>query len=89
MTAPFLIAPSADDALDNGIARLNVLLDAGRAGPLQLSCAARGDRMVLRIAGAEPVAERVAPELRRLAGAGVVAVEIEGGALCLFYRAAS
>lgn len=31
MTAPFLIAPSADDALDNGIARLNVLLDAGRA----------------------------------------------------------
>lgn len=65
------------------------LLDAGRAGPLQLSCAARGDRMVLRIAGAEPVAERVAPELRRLAGAGVVAVEIEGGALCLFYRAAS
>ena len=64
------------------------LLDAGRAGPLQLSCATQGDRVVLRIAGAAAVVEQAAGELRRLAGAGV-AVEIEDDLLCLVYHGAS
>jgi quercetin dioxygenase-like cupin family protein len=31
MAAPFLIEPTADNAVDNGIARLNLLLEPGRA----------------------------------------------------------
>ena len=31
MAAPFLIAPTSDDAIDNGIVHMNVLLEPGRA----------------------------------------------------------
>src|SRR5258708_28177895 len=31
MSAPFVIEPTADDAVDNGIVRMNVLLGPGRA----------------------------------------------------------
>ena len=31
MAAPFLIAPEQDEAIDNGIVRMNVLLEPGRA----------------------------------------------------------
>ena len=31
MTAPFLITPNSDEAVDNGIVQMNVLLEPGRA----------------------------------------------------------